>query len=199
MKIHINGQNGRLGSCISKMLENKTYSAKEADVIIDVSHPNCLEEILCWGKPLVIGTTGYSLEQMKQIEEGAKKLPIFKASNFSLGIALLQKFLLEHGEYFMGKPAAIIETHHEGKVDAPSGTALELGKNLGECEYFSRRTPNAVGEHEVRIGLRGEELRLGHIAHSRELFARGAIRAAEFMLGKKAGLYGMKELIESPL
>jgi 4-hydroxy-tetrahydrodipicolinate reductase len=180
---------------------------KNADVAIDFSHANAVEEICRVARqdrhPLVIGTTGHAPEQRRVIEETAKSLPIVFASNFSVGVNAL--FSLTHkaaeifGEEFN---LEIIETHHTKKKDAPSGTAKTLAEILkkarkidGEIPIQSIREGDVVGEHTVIFSGPGERLELIHRAKSRETFAKGALRAAEWVIGKPAGLYNMQDVL----
>jgi 4-hydroxy-tetrahydrodipicolinate reductase len=180
---------------------------KSCDVAIDFSHADAVEEI-CRGalrhcKPLVIGTTGHSQEQRRIIEGAAESLPIVLASNFSVGVNVLfwltrkAAELLDHDF----KPE-IVETHHKMKKDAPSGTAKTLAEILKTVRKMQRGIPiqsiregEVVGEHTVIFGGPGEHLELTHCAASREIFARGALRAAQWIIGKRAGLYSMQDVL----
>jgi 4-hydroxy-tetrahydrodipicolinate reductase len=180
---------------------------KDSDVAIDFSHADATAEIcraaLHDRKPLVIGTTGHSREQRKLIEETAQSVPIVLASNFSVGVNVLfwltRKAAELLGADFTGE---IVETHHKMKKDAPSGTAKTLAEILrvtqkveGEVPIQSIREGEVVGEHTVIFSGRGERLELIHRAASREIFARGALRAAEWIVGRKPGLYSMQDVL----
>jgi 4-hydroxy-tetrahydrodipicolinate reductase len=177
------------------------------DVVIDFSHPDAITEIcgsaLNHGKCLVIGTTGHSPEQRRKIEEAAHSLPIVFASNFSVGVNVLFWLTRKAAELFGpdSKPE-IIETHHKMKKDAPSGTAKTLAKILktaremkNEILIQSIREGDVVGEHVVIFSGPGERLELKHRATSREIFARGALRAAQWIIGKPPGLYSMQDVL----
>ena len=178
---------------------------KNCDVAIDFSNAGAIDEVCRAAsqdrKALVIGTTGHSPEQRQSIEKTAKLLPIVFASNFSVGVNAL--FALTHraAEIFGSEFAPqIVETHHTKKKDAPSGTARTLGEILKEelrieIPIESIREGEVVGEHTVTFVGPGERLELTHRAGSREIFARGALRAAEWVVGKPAGLYSMQDVL----
>jgi 4-hydroxy-tetrahydrodipicolinate reductase len=176
---------------------------RDCDVAIDFSHAGAVDEIcsatLQHRKALVIGTTGHSAEQRQLIEKTASSLPIVFASNFSVGVnalfALTRRAAEILGSEFAPK---ITETHHKMKKDAPSGTAKTLGEILKEAREIpieSIREGDVVGEHTVTFVGPGERLELTHCAGSREIFARGALRAAEWIVGKPAGLYSMQDVL----
>ena len=177
------------------------------DVAIDFSHAGAITEIcaaaLQHRKPLVIGTTGHSTEQRGTIEETAQSLPIVFASNFSVGVNVLfwltRKAAEQLGDDF---DVAIVETHHKMKKDAPSGTAKTLAEVLKAKEKTGREIPiqsiregDVVGEHTVVFSGPGERLELTHRAASREIFARGALRAAEWIVSQPPGLYSMQDVL----
>lgn len=190
---------------------NMTSSAKlailDTDIAIDVSSKentlNHLKYAKQFSKPIVIGTTGHSLETQKRIEEAAQYIPIFYTPNFSPGIALLLQ-LVELASTF-GKTCFvdIVETHHVHKTDLPSGTALALaqatGKELAKHTTNKRdpsqvyihaiRSGETIGEHTVIFEWGNEQIKLTHQAHSRDVFAEGALAAATFLIDKKPGLY----------
>ena len=181
---------------------------KEAmDAIIDFSHPNSLNGLLAYAKthktPLVIATTGYSKEQIDQIHEAAREIPLFFTFNMSLGVNLLAD-LARRATAVLGDQfdIEIIEKHHNRKVDAPSGTALMLAdsvrkkRNENEIGISSVRGGTIVGEHEILFAGRDEVITLTHTAMSREIFAVGALNAAVYLSSKtEAGLYDMSDLI----
>jgi 4-hydroxy-tetrahydrodipicolinate reductase len=176
---------------------------KNCDVAIDFSHAGAIDDI--WRvasqhrKALVIGTTGHSPEQRKVIEKAAKSLPIVFASNFSVGVNALFALTRRAAEILGSEFAPqIVETHHKMKKDAPSGTAKTLGeilKQAREIPIESIREGDVVGEHTVTFAGPGERLELTHRAGSREIFARGALRAAEWVVGKPARLYSMQDVL----
>jgi len=177
----------------------------DCDVAIDFSHANATGEIcraaLHQGKSLVIGTTAHSQQQRHTIEETALSVPIVLASNFSVGVNVLF-WLTRRAAELLGadfKPE-IVETHHKMKKDAPSGTAKTLAEILNsarqsEIPIESIREGDVVGEHTVIFSGSGEQLELTHRAASREIFARGALRAAKWIVGKPPGLYSMQDVL----
>ena len=144
-----------------------------------------------------------------------KKIPVFFAANYSLGVAVTSKLIKDAVTYMEGADIEIIETHHNRKVDAPSGTALMLANSVIEARpelkikcgrngYSKReeneigiqsiRMGNVVGIHEVMVNTGSETITIRHEAHARSLFANGAITAAEFLIKQQPGLYDMKSL-----
>jgi len=178
---------------------------KTCDVAVDFSHTDAIEEICCnalrHGKPVVIGTTGHSQEQRRTIEEAAQSLPIVFASNFSVGVNVLF-WLTRKAAELLGPDfnPEIVETHHKKKKDAPSGTAKTVAEILKaaqnrEIPIQSIREGDVVGEHTVIFDGPGERLELTHRAASRDIFARGALRAAKWTVGRPAGLYSMQDVL----
>jgi len=189
-----------LGDSIESAMRN-------CDVAIDFSQADAITEIcraaLEQGKALVIGTTGQSKEQYRIIEDTAQSLPIVFASNFSVAVNVLfwltRKAVQKLGSDF---DAEIVETHHKMKKDAPSGTAKTLAlvlkaarKTEAEIPIQSIREGDVVGEHTVIFNGPAERLELTHRAASREIFARGALRAAKWIIGKPPGLYSMQDVL----
>jgi 4-hydroxy-tetrahydrodipicolinate reductase len=180
---------------------------KNCDVIIDFSHAQAIDGIcrtaLQHGKSLVIGTTGHSQQQRRMIEEAAQSLPIVFASNFSVGVNVLF-WLTRKAAELLGRDVSpeIIETHHKMKKDAPSGTAKTLAEILKAAQKIQDEIPiqsiregEVVGEHTVIFTGPGERLELTHRAASREIFARGALRAGKWIVGKPPGLYSMQDVL----
>jgi 4-hydroxy-tetrahydrodipicolinate reductase len=180
---------------------------QDCEVAIDFSHADAITEIcraaLHCNKPLVIGTTGHSQEQRRTIEDTARSLPIVFASNFSIGVNVLFWLTRKAAERFGDDfSAEIVETHHKTKKDAPSGTAKTLADILiaaqeidDEVSIQSIREGDVVGEHTVIFSGPAERLELTHRAASREIFARGALRAAKWIMGKPPGLYSMQDVL----
>lgn len=191
-----------------------------ADCIIDFSHHSATAEITEYAVenniPAVIASTGQTPEEIELIKAASKKVPIFLSANMSLGVALLVELAKITAKNFPYADIEIIEKHHNRKLDAPSGTALlvaEAIKSVREKTKFvfgrhgqAKRTPeeigihavrmgNIIGEHEVIVGTDTQTITLKHEAHSRALFAEGAIKAAAFLQGKPAGLYNMESMI----
>ena len=189
-----------LGDSIEPAIQN-------CDVVIDFSHAGAIEEIcrgtLEHGKSLVIGTTGHSQQQRRTIVEAARSLPIVFASNFSVGVNVLFWLTRKTAE-LLGQDfnPEIIERHHKMKKDAPSGTAKTLAeilkavqKDQNEIPIQSIREGQVVGEHTVIFNGPDERLELTHRAASREIFARGALRAAHWIMGKPPSLYTMQDVL----
>ncbi|MBQ2719210.1 MAG: 4-hydroxy-tetrahydrodipicolinate reductase, partial [Clostridia bacterium] len=191
-----------------------------ADVLIDFSHHAATKELLAFATarrmPLVIATTGQTEEERAAILDAAKTLPVFFSGNMSIGIALLVSLARQAAAIFPEADVEIVEVHHNKKLDAPSGTALMLAEGIrevreggkitvgrnghaprehGEIGIHSLRLGNVVGRHEVHINTGTQTLILGHEAHSRALFAEGALRAAEYLGGRGAGLYNVRDLL----
>lgn len=197
----------------------------EADVVIDFTNPNSLDGLIEFAlktnTPLVIATTGLSGDQVEKLKETSKTVPIFYTANMSLGINLLIELVQKAAKLLEGSfDIEIIEKHHNQKLDAPSGTALAIADGISEvletpCEYVydrhssrKKRSKTEIGIHAVRGGtIVGEHsvifagldeiIEVNHIAQSREIFAVGAVRAAEFLAKQKPSMYSMKELVSS--
>lgn len=197
IKIGLIGPLGRMGKAVAALhpvipiFKQTPREHLECDVLIDFSSCHALSENLSARKPIVIGTTGHP--SFTLIEETAKHLPIFYSANFSLGAALLNETAKWIAKYFSGD-IDLIETHHVHKKDAPSGTALEIAKNLPNAKIHSIRSGRIVGEHTVIFNNPEEKITISHQAHNREAFAKGALAAAHFLKGKPPGLYGMEHL-----
>ena len=188
---------------------------EDIDVIIDFSHPAMLDCILNYASekniPAVICTTGLSADQLSRIKFEAKSVPIFFSANMSIGVNLLIELACK---------AEILEKHHNQKLDAPSGTALAIAdavadtvsyepefvydrhsvrkkRDKREIGIHSVRGGTIVGEHDVIFAGCDEVIELKHSAASKEVFAVGAIRAAQFITGQNPGLYSMKDLIDA--
>jgi len=193
---------------------------EEAEVLVEFTTPEATVEHLSYGKPHVIGTTGLSPEQRAKVEEAAKNVPIVLAPNMSVGVNLLREVVRELSAKLAGYDVEVVEAHHRNKKDAPSGTALLLAwaaaegreQNLDEVAVYGRegvsprkegeigihalRGGAVVGEHRLIFYSEGEEVEVIHRALSRRTFADGALRAARFVAGAKAGLYSMREVLE---
>ena len=195
------------------------------DVLIDFTHPSVtlknLEVCRQAGKAMVIGTTGFSPEEKQLLSEAAKQIPIVFAANYSVGVNLCLK-LLDTASRVLGDDVdiEIIEAHHRHKVDAPSGTALRmgevvanaLGRDLQKVAVYGRegqtgareretigfatvRAGDVVGDHTVLFAADGERVEITHKASSRMTFAKGAVRAAQWLQGQSAGLYDMQDVL----
>ena len=213
-KVSIDGENG-----VPKTFEE--LGDVQADMLIDFSHHSAIGDVLAYAKAhgcaVVVGTTGHTAEEKELIYKAAQTLPVFYSGNMSLGIAVLCRLAREAAGLFPDADIEIVEVHHNRKVDAPSGTAHMLfnairqvrpnaveacgrageGKRRkDEIGVASLRMGNVVGVHEVHICTPSQTLTLRHEAGSRQMLAEGAVDAAEFMVGKAAGLYTMDELLE---
>jgi 4-hydroxy-tetrahydrodipicolinate reductase len=192
----------------------------EAEALIEFTVPGATVEHLAYGKPVVIGTTGLSEEQLARVEEAAMSVPIVLAPNMSVGVSLVREVVRElSGKLGTDYDIEIVEAHHRNKVDAPSGTALLLARaaaegrknDLDEVAVYGRegRAPReegeigihalrggaVVGEHRVIFYSDGEEVEIAHRALSRRTFASGALRAARFVAGAEPGLYSMRDVL----
>jgi len=197
---------------------------KKADCIVDFSNPSALEGLIKFCKsykiPLVLCATGYTQEQISDIEKASKDIPVFRSGNMSLGINLLAD-LIKRSCAVLGEDfdIEIVERHHRRKLDAPSGTALMLADAAASAlpydpEYIfereSKRVPRSkneigisavrggtvVGVHDIIFAGQDEVIELRHTAASRDVFAVGAIKAAKHMINKPPGKYSMKDIFE---
>ena len=248
-KIIMCGCNGKMGQVISSLVEAdadaeivagidisgeqkndypvfQDFSAcnVEADVIIDFSSPKVLASLLAYAVekqvPAVLCSTGYAPEQIREIDETAKKVALLRSANMSLGVNTLLKLVQTAAQVLAAADfdIEIVEKHHNQKVDAPSGTALALADAINEAlknEYqykYDRsqervkrdkkeigisavRGGNIVGEHEVIFAGTDEVIEFKHTAYSKAIFGKGAVSAAKFLSGKPAGLYNMSHVI----
>lgn len=199
----ISGMDGRMGREVARLCPEYGFAPRlftpEAPgaVIIDFSHPDCLDGLLQSPLPLVIGTTGYTAEQAERIREAARTRPIFQAANFSPGIYALSVAAKTARRILPDWDASMIERHHARKQDRPSGTALDLARGIGlESEHIlSVRGGTMRGVHELAFYGPEETLILTHVAESRAVFAHGALRAARWLTGRPPGLYGIENLL----
>lgn len=190
-----------------------------ADVIIDFSNHQSAPELLKYAVersiPAVIATTGHTPREAAAIKNAAKRIPIFFAANMSVGVALLAELAVKTATIFENADIEIVETHHRRKLDAPSGTALMLAERIGrvrggrlvsgrhgqqkrtreEIGVHAVRRGGIVGIHEILVSTEYETITLKHEAHSRALFAEGALAAAQYLLTKGPGLYTMQDMV----
>jgi 4-hydroxy-tetrahydrodipicolinate reductase len=213
---------GKLGMKTSTSLQQV---ADNFDVLIDFTNPHLtlqnLAECAQLGKMLVIGTTGLDEAQKQVLRDYASAMPVVYAPNMSVGINLLLDILHRVASVLQdGYDVEIIETHHRHKVDAPSGTAIRLGevvadamgRELKSCAVYGRegimssrtsteigfatvRAGDVVGDHTVLFASEGERIEITHKASSRMTFAKGAVRAASWLMQKPAGLYDMQDVL----
>ena len=176
----------------------------EFDIAIDFSQPEAFENIVqfCMSRnvPLVSGTTGLTASQKKTMTDAANAIAVLWASNFSLGVAVLNDLVRRAAKVLENWNVEITETHHVHKKDSPSGTALTLGQSAeeggsGEPVYVSHREGEVIGDHTVKFNGPGEFIELRHNALDRDIFVRGALEAAHRLREKTPGLYQFSELI----
>lgn len=246
VKVLINGCNGKMGQEVAKAVKNtpdievlcgvdKLDTGDNnfpvftdindinliPDVIIDFSIPIATFNILKYAKenkiPIVIATTGFSDEELEEIKKASNELPIFRSANMSYEINLMSKIVAEVAKKLSDSDIEIVETHHNRKIDAPSGTALILADSINEAlnnekkyEYNrhqkrEKRSANEIGIHSIRGGTEAgkhqviffgdnESLEITHNVNSRAVFANGAVKAAFFMAHKENGLYNMNDM-----
>jgi 4-hydroxy-tetrahydrodipicolinate reductase len=193
-----------------------------ADVLVDFSLPEgtaaLLDALEAAPVPLVTGTTGLDPALQARLLALSRRVPVVAAANFSTGVAVLLDLAARAAAALPGFDVEIVETHHRRKADAPSGTALALGRAIatargtalqavhgrsgrpGEREagpigFHALRGGDVVGDHRVLLLGEGERLELGHVAGSRLTFARGALAAARWVVGREPGLYGTREVL----
>ncbi len=243
MKAIVVGAKGRMGAHVLTALENagiecvakvdsfyeetinnqyKSLSEVEvkADVLIDFSFHLLIKDICDYvsknGIATVIATTGHTEDEKQMIRELSTKAPVFYSGNYSLGITMLCDAVKRVVSAFPDADVEIVETHHNRKADAPSGTAkmlfeavkevrpnaIEVDGRSGMCKRTKNevgvnavRMGNIVGIHEVIIGTDYEQITLKHEAYDRAMFAQGAVKAAKYLIGKPHGLYTMKDLL----
>ena len=216
-RVFIQGATGRLGSAVSALAgEGDAFvivgEVPEADVVVDFSTPEgakaALEACLEHGVPLVTGTTGLGEGWRSARDAAAARLAILEAPNMSIGVNLTY-VLLQAAAASIGADADIdiIESHRSGKRDAPSGTALSMGEIIkaalpgdkagsdAPVHYHSMRAGDIPGEHRVKFTLAGEQIEIGHLALNRSVFARGALKAAEWLKSAPPGLYDMRDVL----
>ena len=211
IRLSLIASGGRMGQAIeSAVAEDAAFALDpdHGDVLIDFSSPaalqGSLDRAVSAGVPILIGTTGLDHLADQRIAAAAEKIAVLRAANTSLGIAVMAD-LVERAAAVLGPEwdIAIQDVHHAKKVDAPSGTALALGKAVSrgrgssKVDYASIRGGTVAGDHDVLFLGPEERLILSHRAESRAIFARGTLAAARFLVGKPAGLYSMRDVIDA--
>lgn len=248
IKVLINGCNGRMGQVLVHEIDrfpellltcgfdinddgkntfpvytNINDITEKPDVIIDFSVPaatfNILDYAVRENIPVVIATTGFNKEQLEEIKVVSTLIPIFQSSNMSFDINLMKKIVAEVALKLKGTDIEIIETHHNRKIDAPSGTAILLAdaindvmdekleynfnrhdihekRNPKEIGFSSIRGGNIVGEHSVQFYGEHETFEIKHTSYSRNVFAEGALKAAIFIASQKPGYYKMDDMVK---
>lgn len=249
IKVLINGCNGKMGQEVAKIVnldndcvliggidrENTgeyTFPVytdyndikEEADVIIDFSIPIATMKVLKYAKdnkiPIVIATTGFTQEQEEEIRAISKEIPVFKSANMSFDINLMCRIVANLASQLSNNDIEIVETHHNRKIDSPSGTAMLLADSINkalnnsmsyefnrhdknekrsknEIGISSIRGGNIVGEHSVIFFSENESFEIKHTSYSRSVFADGAVKAAKFMASKnEPEFYDMNDILE---
>lgn len=246
LEVMVNGCSGKMGQIVCDLVEqdenlilkygfNKNVTGEFAfpvfdrienipekpDVIIDFSVPIATFQMLEYATqnhiPVVIATTGFSSEEEKRIEEYSKQIPIFKSANMSYDIMIMKKLVQWLAPLLKDTDIEITETHHNRKIDSPSGTAQMLADSINNslgntlyCEYNrhdkrekrnkkeigmnSIRGGNIVGEHVIQFFGEFETFELKHTSYSRNVFAEGALKAAKFIVNQPNGLYNMEDM-----
>lgn len=246
LEVMVNGCNGKMGQIVCDLIEqnedlilkcgfdrnvtgefafpvcNEIENITEKpDVIIDFSVPVATFKILEYAMqnhvPIVIATTGFSEEEEKKIEAYSKQIPIFKSANMSYDIMIMKKLVQWLAPLLDDTDIEITETHHNRKIDSPSGTAQMLADSINaslgnklHCEYNrhdkrekrnkneigmnSIRGGNIVGEHAIQFFGEFETFELKHTSYSRNVFAEGALKAAKFLVKQSNGLYNMEDM-----
>nr|WP_197463227.1 4-hydroxy-tetrahydrodipicolinate reductase [Gluconobacter thailandicus] len=239
-RIGIAGITGRLGSLCAEeaglslagglsrhsdesrnITTNPADLAGNCDVVIDVSHASTVQAharaFATAGCPWVLGTTGLNPEDQAAVNEAAKHIPVLQAANFSPALTLFLELARQLGAGLPGYDAEIVEVHHRQKVDAPSGTALAIGRAVAEGRnvaledvmrldqngarpdgaigFASLRGGQIVGEHDLMFMAADEQITLSHRALDRRVFARGAVMAARWLAQQPPGLYGMADVL----
>ncbi|HQI04645.1 MAG TPA: 4-hydroxy-tetrahydrodipicolinate reductase [bacterium] len=242
IRVTLNGASGRMGRAITRIAEEtgkivvahkvdvtegfekiEEITPNDVDVVIDISSPEGFKKALMWAvrnrKPFISGATGLQIADLISLDTAAESIPVLHTSNLSKGVNILFEIMKKAAALTGDADIEIIETHHSKKKDAPSGTALEIGKiitsgqstrnlksvegrsgitgerGLNEIGYHSIRCGDVPGEHTVIFAYDGERIEISHKALTRDIFARGAIEAALFIAGKKPGRYSMKDVI----
>jgi 4-hydroxy-tetrahydrodipicolinate reductase len=208
-----------------KAIGDARMLVEESDAVIEFTTPEATVHhaglAAAAGRAHVIGTTGLSETQKSAIRRASERAPIVLAANMSLGVTLLSALVEEVARSLdAGWDIEILEMHHRQKVDAPSGTALTLGeaaargrgasleklavrardgitgaRKPGEIGFAALRGGDVVGEHRVLFAGLGERIELAHVATDRAIFARGALKAAHWAVGRKPGLYGIRDVL----
>lgn len=216
MKFGMVGVNGKMGKeivdyftslgdeLVLRVDTNLEDISGTPEVIVDFSNRSAIEKTveLCtkFSCPLVIGTTALTESDMVLLRKLSESVPVVQSYNFSEGINILRTILEKFRQYFDNWDCAIVETHHNKKKDAPSGTAIMLKNTLGkELQISSLRVGGVFGEHTIVFANDGEVVEFTHKALSRRAFSIGARKAALFSLTKKNGFYSFSDVISESL
>lgn len=238
LRLAINGAHGRMGrQLVALSQHDKRFGdvvelgadsdwaqLPELDVLVDFSSPQGLSRALAYcrkhGVALVSGTTGIDDATERSLHEAGGEIAFMHAANFSVGVAVLTRLLADASAMLADWDLEIVEAHHAAKVDAPSGTALALGRaaararqvdlgavqrsgrtgssgprEQGEIGFSSIRAADIVGEHNAILASRGERIELAHRATDRAIFARGALAACAWLAGRKPGCYTLDDML----
>ena len=242
IRILLSGAAGRMGHAIAEVAANYAdikithkvdvvqgfenideISGDDVDAAVDLSSREGFRKALSWAenhkKPLVVGTTGLTEEDHAAIDKAAKEIAVLQASNLSRGVNIMFEILRAAAKFTHDADIEIIEMHHNKKKDAPSGTALEMGKIISEIQserglsrrdgrsgmvgareadeigYHAIRCGDVVGEHTAIFGFAGERIEISHKSGSRSVLAEGALCAARFIVGKKPARYSMRDVV----
>lgn len=216
IKYGIIGASGKMGkeienifteagnNCVFRFDVDGEQSLDKPELLIDFSlpvvFPKTLEYIKSFNAPLIVGTTGLSSEQLSDLYELSKNIPVVQSYNFSIGIQLLLKCIEAVKNDVEGWDIEIEEIHHRFKKDKPSGTAKMIKNILNDdVPVSSLRLGNVPGIHTVQFGSLGEVLKIEHQALSRRTFADGVLKSADFIINKKNGFYSFKDVINNKI
>lgn len=240
MKLAIAGIDGRMGRAISELAEQQPEAGYQllamtadddfaalakADALIDFTRPDyavrVAREAAKAGVPMVSGTTGFSEDEFATLNAAAQSIPLLWSSNLSVGVALVSKLVRDAAAALpQSYDIEVLEMHHRDKVDAPSGTALALGKaaaqgrgvdfdthktlsregivgarQAGSIGFATLRGGRVIGDHSVIFAGEHDIIEITHRSHSRAIYAQGALHAAQWLQGKQAGLYSMDDML----
>ncbi|MGA7297704.1 MAG: 4-hydroxy-tetrahydrodipicolinate reductase [Rhodanobacteraceae bacterium] len=238
LRLAINGARGRMGRQLVALsrddprfgevvelgADSDFSQLTGVDVLVDFSSPQGLSDALAHcrsqGVVLVSGTTGIGKDGESCLDAAGKEIAVLHAANFSLGVAVLTRLLAEAASMLPDWDLEIVEAHHAAKRDAPSGTALSLGRaaaearqidldavqkigrrgesgprSAGEIGFSSIRAADIVGEHNAILATAGERIELGHRATDRAIFARGALAACAWLAGREPGRYTLDDML----
>ena len=198
---------GRPAALGVRVADDANAALGQGDVLIEFTAPEVtvahVQLAAALRKPMVIGTTGFSTAQMEVLRSAAKTSPIVFSPNMSVGVNVLFELARLAAERLgPAYDVEVIESHHRGKKDAPSGTAKRLAELLASVRkqttipIHAVRAGDIVGDHTVILAGPSERLELTHRAQSREVFAQGALRAARFVVGQPPGLYDMSHVLQ---
>ena len=203
--------NGKLSKSLQPLLKNyivfvfdennitelKKY---QGSILIDCSLNKAFNYIYDYLKifptKTIICSTGHSKRQINQMKELSNSMPIFKSENFSLGIALINKFIKDNKKIIDRYDNYIFDFHHKNKIDSPSGTSKLLMSSFSKSpNVFSIRSSNIIGTHKINLFQEDEEIEISHKITSRDIFAKGIILSIDFILNKEKGIFSMEDIL----